>query len=130
MDIVERLREFVGQYLGNANLDDELTEATNEIVRLRSGINALVNCQSQLTRAQMKEAAAELLSCKTWGTRDQSPFITQNGILREEIEQLREEVKAYKDNDYHQGRSDGESVGYRMGYDDGYKEGLREAGKD
>ena len=44
-----------------------------------------------------------------------------------EIERLREEVKANKDNDYHQGRSDGEETGYRMGYDDGYKDGLREA---
>jgi len=44
-----------------------------------------------------------------------------------EIERLREEVKANKDNDYHQGRSDGEETGYRMGYDDGYKDGLKEA---
>jgi flagellar biosynthesis/type III secretory pathway protein FliH len=43
------------------------------------------------------------------------------------IERLREEVRANKDNDYHQGRSDGEETGYRMGYDDGYKDGLREA---
>jgi len=35
MDIVERLREFVGQYLGDADLDDELTEAADEIVQMR-----------------------------------------------------------------------------------------------
>jgi len=37
-DIVKRLREFVGQYLGNANLDDELTEAADEIVQMREGM--------------------------------------------------------------------------------------------
>jgi hypothetical protein len=47
-----------------------------------------------------------------------------------EIERLREEAKANKDNDYHQGRSDGEETGYRMGYDDGYKDGLKEASDD
>jgi len=46
----------------------------------------------------------------------------------DEIERLREEVKANKDNDYHQGRSDGEEIGYRMGYDDGYRDGS-EGGK-
>jgi flagellar biosynthesis/type III secretory pathway protein FliH len=47
-----------------------------------------------------------------------------------EIERLREEAKANKDNDYHQGRSDGEETGYRMGYDDGHKDGLREGYED
>jgi hypothetical protein len=41
MDIVERLREFVGQYLGNANLDDELNEAADEIERLREALQKI-----------------------------------------------------------------------------------------
>jgi hypothetical protein len=42
MDIVERLREFVGQYLGNANLDDELNEAADEIMQLREDLRLAV----------------------------------------------------------------------------------------
>lgn len=51
-----------------------LTEARAEIERLKSGINGIVNCQGPMTRAQVREACAEILDNKTVGLDNQSPF--------------------------------------------------------
>ena len=67
-------------------LCDEAADAIEMLMRerdaLRAGLNGLVNCQSRLTRAQMREAAAGLLNGDTWSTDDQSPFVAQNSALR------------------------------------------------
>jgi hypothetical protein len=60
-----------------------------EIARLRAGLSALVNCRSPLTRAQMREAAAEVLAGKTTPMQDQSPFVETNARLRAENERMR-----------------------------------------
>ena len=77
-DLVKRLRELAGRY----------DEAAERIEKLEAGLNALVNCQSALPRAAIREAAADILEGKTWHTEDQSPFVSQNRALRARIEQL------------------------------------------
>jgi hypothetical protein len=61
----------------------------SEIERLRAGINEIVNCQSALTRASIREAMAELLKGKTTSLPDQSPLVAQNFNARAENERLR-----------------------------------------
>jgi len=58
------------------------------IEKLEAGINALVNCQSALPRAALREAAADILDKRTWRTEDQSPLVSQNHAFRFRIEKL------------------------------------------
>lgn len=75
-------RELIG--LAHAHL---ALQQENE--RLIHGLNVLVNCQSALPRAAMREAAAELLNGKTIGMADQSAYVT----LKQENAELRRALK-------------------------------------
>ena len=78
MDIVERLRELVGQYLGNANLDDELTEAADEIERLRED---MVEIMYLLTRGP--NSAQDIMDIvKPWAIK-QVAYINARAALKE-----------------------------------------------
>jgi len=65
-----------------------LSDRERRIEKLEAGINALVNCQSALPRAALREAAADILDKRTWRTEDQSPLVSQNHALRFRIEKL------------------------------------------
>ena len=61
-----------------ASLVRERDEARQERDYLKSGVNAVVNCQSALTRAQVREAMDDLLvkgGWTAWGTENQSPIV-------------------------------------------------------
>ena len=75
----------------NEMQDDYIQRAllsADRIEKLEAGINALVNCQSALPRAALREAAADILDKRTWRTEDQSPLVSQNHALRFRIEKL------------------------------------------
>lgn len=72
-DLVGRINSRVHD--GPMDHEHMLDEAVEEIERLRTGINALVNCQSLLSRSVVREALAELLNGKSSPLPDQSPFI-------------------------------------------------------
>jgi hypothetical protein len=78
MDIVERLRELVGEYLGNANLDDELTEAADEIVQMRED---MVEIMWLLTRGP--DRTRDIMDIvKPWAIQ-QVAYITARAALKE-----------------------------------------------
>jgi len=91
MDIVERLQEFVGQYLGNANLDDELTEAANEIARLRED---MVEIMYLLTRGP--NGAQDIMDIvKPWAIQ-QIAYINARAALKEKLQNdQRYEIKFF-----------------------------------
>ena len=66
----------------------ERKQSKARIEKLEAGINALVNCQSALPRAALREAAADILDKRPWRTEDQSPLVSQNHALRFRIEKL------------------------------------------
>lgn len=59
----------------NNQLLQRAMDAEAEVRRLVDGLSALVHCQSPLTRAAMREAAAEIIARKTTTMADQSPFV-------------------------------------------------------
>jgi hypothetical protein len=83
-DLIERLSvdfrmmrtydDPTGPFVRYQDHAQALTEARAEIERLRAGINGIVNCQGPMTRAQVREACAEILGNKTVGLDNQSPF--------------------------------------------------------
>lgn len=80
--LVSALREPMPYYHEAHEAADAIEMLMHERDALRAGLNGLVNCQSRLTRAQMREAAAGLLNGAAWSTDDQSPFVAQNSELR------------------------------------------------
>lgn len=58
-----------------SELQQRARDAEAEVRRLVDGLSALVHCQSPLTRAAMREAAAEIIARKTTTMADQSPFV-------------------------------------------------------
>jgi len=80
-----------------ASLTEQVERLTRERDYLKSGVNAVVNCQSALTRAQVREAMDDLLregGWKAWGIEDQSPFVERALAAEAEVSRLRAENAA------------------------------------
>lgn len=74
----------------------ERDEARRRIELLTAGINGVVNFQSPLTRAQVREAMSDLLEStgsRPWTTEDQSPFAARAGRLAEALKAIRGGVR-------------------------------------
>jgi len=98
-DLVKRLRELntFEWHARPATTKGICFEAADRIEKLEAGINALVNCQSALPRAALREAAADILDKRTWRTEDQSPLVSQNHALRFRIEKLEAALREITD---------------------------------
>ena len=71
---IKRLSARVAELKGQDDTS-ELEAAEAEVARLQGGLNILVNCQSSLPRAAMREACAELLRGRTIGMANQSTAV-------------------------------------------------------
>lgn len=66
--------------------------------KLRAGLNAIVNLQSGITRAAIREAAADILrraGGATWSTQDQSPFLARAEAAEADLARAREALEAF-----------------------------------
>lgn len=77
----------------------EIERLTRERDGLVSGLSALVHCQSSLTRSQMREAAADLLTAHglkpIYLGGDQSPFVTRAESAEADLARAREALEFY-----------------------------------
>jgi hypothetical protein len=69
-----------------------LAAKDKEIEGLRAGISGLVNCQGKLTRAQVREACAEILGNKRIGLYNQSPFVAALAEFKARAEQAERDL--------------------------------------
>ena len=128
-DLVERLRitkrraKFTS---GSIYLNPDGPEAASRIealeaerAALHAGLSALIHCQSALTRAQMREAAADILDKAglkpKWFGGDQSPFVLRATTAEADLAALRAEVERV--------RSDREFI---IGWNDGWQEAIKQ----
>jgi len=97
-ELVERLRgdgEFGYGEVGH-QAADALEAQAAENTRLRDGLSAIVNCQSPLTRAQVREACAEILAGHTTAMTDQSPFAARIATLEAQLTKLKSAAKPFE----------------------------------